>query len=123
MSKDINLIQLVSIARAKMLKNDQCFELASKDRIMSDDDFGFSLVSEQELKVHEELLKKKLDEQSSSNVKTTTELIEKINALRAMIMPLLLNLAKDPEKEYIRWPDRADKIQVFIQRVNEFVDS
>jgi hypothetical protein len=123
MSTDINLIQLVSTARARMLKNDQCFEIASKDRIMSDDDFGFSLVSEQELKVHEELLKQKLDEQSSSNVKTTTELIDKINALRAMIMPLLLNLAKDPGKEYIRWPDRAEKIQVFIQRVNEFVDS
>ena len=31
---------------------------------MSDNDFGFSLVSEAELKKHEELLKKKVEEQS-----------------------------------------------------------
>ncbi|MGZ4849824.1 MAG: hypothetical protein ACXV2C_00400 [Candidatus Bathyarchaeia archaeon] len=90
---------------------------------MADDDFGFLLVSEQELKQHEELLKKKVAEQSSTIVRTAAELNEKINTLRAMIMPLLNNLAKDPDKEYIRWPDRAEKIHLFIQKVNEFVDS
>lgn len=86
-------------------------------------DFGFDLVSEQELKTHEELLKKKVEEQSTTIVNTSTELTNKINGLRAMIMPLLMNLSKDPEKEYIRWPDRADKIHAFIQKVNAYVDS
>ena len=33
-------------------------------KLNEDDDFGFSLVSEQELKAHEETLKKKVEEQS-----------------------------------------------------------
>jgi hypothetical protein len=40
---------------------------------MSDDDFGFSLVSEKELKAHEELLKKKVEEQSKIVVKTALD--------------------------------------------------
>jgi hypothetical protein len=30
-------------------------------------------------------------------------------------------LAKDPEKEYILWPDRADKIKAFIKKIDEYV--
>ena len=90
-----------------------------KGRLMADDDFGFSLVSEQELKQHEEILKRKVEEQSTVIVSAE----DKLHQLRDMIMPLLNNLAKDPEKEYIRWPGRAERIQSFIQKVNAFVDS
>lgn len=89
---------------------------------MKDDDFGFSLVSEQELKQHEEALRKKVEEQSKVVVKTTQDLTDKLHGLRDMIMPLLTNLAKDPDKTYILWPDRADKMKAFIKRVNEYVD-
>jgi len=75
-------------------------------------DFGFSLVSEEELKEHEEILIKKAETES-----------EKLNSLRDMIMPLLKNLAKDPTKEYIFWPNRKDKIEEFIKRMNNIVDS
>ena len=87
-----------------------------------DDDFGFSLVSEAELKAHEEMLKKKVEEQSRVVKKTADEMQSKLETLRDMIMPLLNNLAKDPDKEYILWPNRADKIQAFIKKVNDFVD-
>jgi hypothetical protein len=87
-----------------------------------DDDFGFSLVSEQELKAHEEMLKKKVEEQSKVVAKATTEAQTKLETLRDMIMPLLNNLAKDPDKEYILWPNRAEKIAAFINKVNNFVD-
>lgn len=65
-------------------------------------DFGFSAVDETEVtKPTEDYWKKKtLD-------------------LRDMVIPLLLNLKRDPEKEYIRWPDRVDKIDQFIQKINE----
>ena len=82
---------------------------------LSDDDFGFSLVSESELKAHEEQLKKVVEQQSA-------EAQDKLHGLRNMIMPLLLNLSKDPSKEYILWPDRAAKIQTFIKKINSFVD-
>ena len=93
-----------------------------------DDDFGFSLVSESELKAHEELLRKKVEEQSKvvqqtakKMEETSQQLQDKLMGLRAMIMPLLNNLAKDPEKSYILWPDRAAKIQAFIKKVDDYV--
>jgi hypothetical protein len=87
-----------------------------------DDDFGFSLVSEQELKAHEEMLKKKVEEQSKVVAKATTEAQTKLETLRDMIMPLLNNLAKDPDHQYIYWPNRAEKINQFIIKINNFVD-
>jgi hypothetical protein len=87
-----------------------------------DNDFGFSLVSEAELKKHEEMLKKKVEEQSKVVVKTQQDMTDKLHGLRDMIMPLLNNLAKDPEKTYILWPDRSEKIKAFIKKVNDYVD-
>jgi hypothetical protein len=90
-------------------------------KLNDDDDFGFSLVSEQELKKHEEYLKKKVEEQTQVVAQTAHDLTDKLHGLRNMIMPLLNNLAKDPEKEYILWPDRADKIKAFIKKIDEYV--
>jgi hypothetical protein len=86
-----------------------------------DEDFGFSLVSEQELKKHEEYLKKKVEEQSKVVIQTANDLTDKLHGLRNMIMPLLNNLAKDPDKEYILWPDRAEKIKAFINKIDTYV--
>lgn len=85
------------------------------------DDFGFSLVSEEELKAHEEALKRKVEEQSRVVVETANELTDKLHGLRAMVMPLLNNLAKDPEKSYVFWPDRAEKIKAFIKKIDDYV--
>ena len=92
-------------------------------KLNEDDDFGFSLVSEQELKAHEELLKKKVEEQSQYAQKTTVEYKNKIEGLMAMVMPLLNNLTKDPTKEYILWPDRAEKITAFKKKLQDYVNS
>jgi hypothetical protein len=93
-----------------------------------EDDFGFSLVSESELRAHEEMLKKKVEEQSrvvqqtaKKMEETSQQLQDKLMGLRAMVMPLLNNLAKDPEKTYVLWPDRADKIKAFIKKVDDYV--
>lgn len=87
------------------------------------DDFGFSLVSESELKAHEEQLKKEIEKQSKVVKQTAAEYTDKLHGLRDMIMPLLSNLAKDPEKTYILWPDRSTKIKAFIEKINKYVDS
>jgi hypothetical protein len=42
----------------------------------------------------------------------------KFNKLKGMIMPLLKNLAKDPDKD-IHWPDRDKKISEFIRKIQE----
>ena len=41
------------------------------------------------------------------------ELEDKLNKLYNAIQPLLSNLKKNPEKEYILWPNRTEKIEQF----------
>ena len=77
---------------------------------MSDDffDFGFTAVDESEL----EAVQKATNEvsQVTSTVETTQE---KLDKLYTAITPLLNNLKKNPEKEYILWPDRLKKVEAF----------
>lgn len=70
-------------------------------------DFGFSFEDSNEL---------------SREVLTANEKLEK---LRVMIMPLLNNLKKNPEKDIIKWngPERIKKINQFIDEINQLVDS
>ena len=77
---------------------------------MSDDDydFGFTAVDENELEVVQ-----KAAETVSSASSTAEELQAKIDKLYNAITPLLNNLKKNPEKEYIFWPNRIDKVEQF----------
>ena len=84
---------------------------------MSDDffDFGFTAVDESEL----EAVQKATNEvsQVTSTVETTQE---KLDKLYNAITPLLNNLKKNPEKEYIHWPDRlkkADAFETHLQKI------
>lgn len=54
-----------------------------------------------------EMERQRLEEQ------TTSKLME----LEKMMVPLLVNLMKNPDKEYIYWPNRKDKIQDQINRI------
>lgn len=92
-------------------------------KISDTDDFGFSLVSEEELKKQEELLRKKVEEQSKIVQQTSNQLTDKLHGLKDMIMPLLNNLAKDPDKHYIFWPERSEKIKAFIQKIEKYVET
>jgi hypothetical protein len=77
---------------------------------MTDDifDFGFSAVDEDELQAVQEA--KTTLTQVSSTAETTQE---RLDRLYNAIMPLLTNLKKNPEKEYILWPNRTEKIEEF----------
>lgn len=91
------------------------------------DDFGFSLVSEEELRKHENELKQQIDHHVQRVQKTIVDMNDKLNnklaGVRDMIMPLLNNLAQSPEKDYIYWPgaDRTVKIQAFIEKFNTYI--
>lgn len=77
---------------------------------MSDDifDFGFTVVDESEL----EAVKKTQDTANDAEqLATTTQ--DKLDKLYNAITPLLNNLKKNPEKEYILWPNRVDKVEQF----------
>lgn len=49
--------------------------------------------------------------------KMKSEVTANLKSLEQLIMPLLVNLMKNPEKEYIYWPNRTAKIQEQIDKV------
>ena len=71
-------------------------------------DFGFTAVDESELQAVQEA------SQTLTQVSTTAEETQaKLDRLYNAIVPLLTNLKKNPEKEYILWPDRVNKVEQF----------
>ena len=42
---------------------------------------------------------------------------EKLKQLEALVMPLLVNLMKNPEKETIKWPNRKPIIEKQIEKI------
>lgn len=53
----------------------------------------------------------------AERIKLQEEANTKLTELEQIIMPLLVNLMKNPEKEYIYWPNRRDKIQEQIDKI------
>jgi len=47
----------------------------------------------------------------------TSEVRGKLQQVEQMILPLLYNLQKNPDKEYIHWPNRKDIIQKQIDKI------
>ncbi len=92
-----------------------------------DYDFGFTGVSEEEYqgqikKVEQSIsveAKQKIQEIEAEKDRRVGDLEEKITDLEKIIMPLLVNLLKTADKEYIYWPGRAEKVQAQIDRVLE----
>lgn len=76
-----------------------------KTTINEDDDFGFSFIDSQE---------------SQAELQSTAD---KLQGLKNMIMPLLLNLMKDPKKDTILWPNREEKIKAFIKKMDDYINS
>ena len=76
-----------------------------KMKLNEDDDFGFTFADSNEIQ---------------QKVATTED---KLAGLRAMIMPLLNNLMKNPEKDTILWPDREKKIKAFIKKMDDYIKS
>lgn len=71
-------------------------------------DFGFSIVDEAELEAVQKV------QTQLTTVSTTAATAEtKLTKLYKAIQPLLNNLKKNPEKDYILWPNRVTKIEKF----------
>ena len=71
-------------------------------------DFGFTAVDEEELSSVQEATT------TAAAVATkATGTQEQLDKLYNAVIPLLNNLKKNPEKEYILWPKRLDKVEAF----------
>jgi hypothetical protein len=71
-------------------------------------DFGFTIVDEQELESVQQV------EQLTSAASDTQD---RLDNLYNAIQPLLANLKSNPEKDYILWPNRLDKIEEFEEYI------
>ena len=87
---------------------------------MSNDmfDFGFTAVDESELQAVQDAQKTVGDVEVKA---TSTQ--EKLDRLYNAIQPLLTNLKKNPEKEYILWPNRVDKVDQFEDMLRKIYNS
>jgi hypothetical protein len=47
----------------------------------------------------------------------------KCSEMHSMIMPLLNNLKKNPDKPTINWPNREERINEFIAKLNSILES
>lgn len=71
-------------------------------------DFGFTAVDEDELSSVQQTVAMAND---AEQLALTTQ--ERLDKLYNAITPLLNNLKKNPEKEYILWPNRLKKVEEF----------
>ena len=86
-----------------------------KDPLKLDEfDFGFTMMDEDALDA--------VQEARQEAQTTSTELEQwkqRTETIHRMVLPLLKNLAANPEKAYIYWPDRVQKIQQFIEQLDK----
>lgn len=81
-------------------------------------DFGFTAVDENEL----EVVKKKQETINQLDVgQNVTQ--DKLDKLYNAIVPLLNNLKANPEKEYILWPNRIEKVEQFEDHLYKIYSS
>jgi uncharacterized protein involved in tolerance to divalent cations len=82
---------------------------------MSDFDFGFTAVDENELEAVQQLA-----QTATTSTEEVQKLQEKIKRLHDAVIPLLNNLKANPEKDYIYWPNRTlkiDQFEVVLQKI------
>lgn len=76
-----------------------------------EDDFDFGFTLEDEVSLVEKI------------PADTTELKKRMQQLEKLILPLLNNLLKNPEKEYIHWPNRTEIIKKQIDKITKITRS
>ena len=79
-------------------------------------DFGFSAVDESEL---ESFQKATAEAEEASATASTYE--EKLNNLYNAIIPLLSNLKKNNDKDYIYWPNRLERVEKFEEMISNII--
>jgi hypothetical protein len=85
----------------------------AKDEInLQDFDFGFTAVDETELEAVTVA-----SQQVAAASTDTKEMQNKMDSMYNAMIPLLNNLQKNPEKEYIYWPDRHNKVEQFRDKL------
>lgn len=83
-------------------------------------DFGFTVVDENELEAVQTKneTQVKLEEDNEHLSASLSECQARLDGVYRAVQPLLENLKLNPEKEYIYWPDRKDKVDAFAKHLS-----
>lgn len=77
-------------------------------------DFGFTFANEDEIVT--------TNQEFSSLSDQVEDLKMRLQAVNKIFMPLLNNLAKDPDKPMIKWPNRKEIIEKQIKKLNQLTN-
>ena len=81
----------------------------------TDDDFGFSAVSEAE---YNSIVDKSVkDAVQTASEKTAEDYLTRLAAVEKIIIPFLSKLHSTGDKEYIYWPNRKPAIEKQIEKI------
>lgn len=94
----------------------------SGERVDLSFDFGFSAVTEEELKQYEKQQIQELSRKVEYASVEGTTYKERLETMYKMIIPLVNNLSKDPQKEYILWPGRDKKLMEFKAKLDALMN-
>ena len=83
---------------------------------MTDFDFGFTAVDENELEAVQQLA-----QTATSSSEEVQKLQAKVKKLHDAVIPLLNNLKANPEKDYIYWPNRLERVEKFEDHISSIV--
>ena len=76
-------------------------------------DFGFSFTEEEEV----------VSKTSYANLPEQIEdLQNRLSAIKAIYLPFLENLNKDPDKAFIRWPNRKEVLDKQISKLKQLTN-
>jgi hypothetical protein len=89
------------------------FDKVLKQYEDSDNDFGFSAVSEEE---YNSAIKESVQSVESAK-NTLAEMEQRLSAVEKMIIPFLKKLHSTGDKEYIYWPNRKPVIEKQIEEI------
>lgn len=77
-------------------------------------DFGFSILSEEELQNATNI---------SNEIESKEQEINRLNSrlvkVKEIILPLIQNLQKEPQKNYIYWPNRTELLQELMKKIRD----
>jgi hypothetical protein len=111
--------------------------MGSLDKYNTDQDFGFTAVDEmptagspeppisnsaleqiqEQLNDLSEYIQRFAERFNDNSTARIEDVDGRLREVEELIMPLLMNLMKNPEKEYILWPNRQTQIQKQIDKI------
>lgn len=83
-----------------------------------DNDFGFTFATEDTIVQQSGTVSPDIVEELKQDyAKLRNQYLDDLQKLEKLILPLLRNLLKEPDKEYIIWKDREKPIQEQIKKI------